>query len=310
MGTNTFHLLIAEVENGAFDVIHKEKIAVRLGAGGINMGLINPEAMDRALTALVLFKSQIDSYEIHDIYATATSAIRNAENGNELVRMIKQKTGIKTKIISGQEEASYIYKGVINALNISSCTNLIMDIGGGSIELILADSNGLLWKQSFEIGAQRMIEKFHLHDPILPNEIAALNVYLDSNLKELHTACQQFKPDVLIGSSGTFDTLSDIHQKKERYSISKNATELPYSLNAFNEIYKDLVSKNREERLAIDGMIPLRVDMIVVASVLIKYIIESLEIKNIRISAYALKEGLLMEKIEEINNVNVPGTVN
>lgn len=300
MGTNTFHLLIVEVDKSDFHILYREKTAVKIGENGINQGIITPEAIDRAITTLKNFKGEIDSHNTTEIFATATSAIRNAKNGRELVELIKKETGISTRVISGIQEAEYIYYGVKKAMNIGNEPALIMDIGGGSIEFIIGTNQKILWRQSFEIGGLRMVEKFHKHDPIQEDEVRQVEAYLEDNLQELFEIWGKFKSKTLIGSSGTFDTLSDIYRLKNDIERAPDQTELPLTLEAFDEIYNDLLSKTREERLATPGMIPLRVDMIVVAGALIRFIISKLEIKHIRVSAYALKEGVLLSTLHSL----------
>ena len=304
MGTNTFHLLIVELTKGDFHVLYREKTAVRIGKDGINKGLITEDAWERALITLKTFKEVTESFQVNEIHATATSAIRNARNGMELVAAIKEKTGIQTRVIDGEAEARYIYFGVKKALQIGNEPVLIMDIGGGSIEFIIADENDILWLRSFEIGGQRMIEKFHKHDPITAEEISNLEQFLFEQLQPLFEVVALHQPQVLVGSSGTFDTLSEIFLNKIGEEMDPELTEYPLTLAAFEEIFQELISKTKEERLLIPGMIPLRVDMIVVASVLIKFILDSLDIKSIRVSAYALKEGVLLKTIDELNKDN------
>ncbi|RED99462.1 Ppx/GppA phosphatase family protein [Marinoscillum furvescens] len=298
MGTNTFHLLIVEVKKSDFQVVYREKTAVKIGEKGINQGMITPEASIRALKALHRFKEVIEAEDVAHTFATATSAIRNAKNGSELVSRIKEETGIETRVISGLQEAEYIYFGVKKALDIGNKTSLIMDIGGGSIEFIIGTQDKIFWKQSFEIGGQRMVEMFQKHDPILPEEVSALESYLSEKLTELFEAHQKFQPAVLIGSSGTFDTLSDIFRMQREEEKAPDATEYPLTVEAFKEIYAELLVKSRDERLKIPGMIPLRVDMIVVACTLVNFIINKLAIKDIRVSAYALKEGVLLNTLQ------------
>ena len=297
MGTNTFHLIIVEVEKDDFKIVYREKTAVKIGEKGINHGMITDDAIDRALKTLTKFKEVIEEEQVEQVFATATSAIRNAQNGKGLVALIKEETGIQTRIISGIQEAEYIYYGVNKALKIGDQPSLIMDIGGGSIEFVIGTTREILWRQSFEIGGQRMVEKFHKHDPMIQEDKVALIEYLESNLQELFDACSQFSPKTLIGSSGTFDTLSDIYSLKANVEREKDATEYPLTIDAFMEIYHEMIIKGREERLAIPGMIPLRVDMIVVACELVNYIIHKLELTNIRVSAYALKEGVLLNTL-------------
>ncbi|WP_425392526.1 exopolyphosphatase [Ekhidna sp.] len=300
LGTNTFHLMIAQVDKNAHEILHRERKAVKIGEKGINKGEITESAWDRAVAALKEFKKTIEDHQIEKIFATATSAIRNASNGAALVEEIKSQTGIEIEVISGTREAELIHLGASKALDLGAEKNLIMDIGGGSIEFIIADSRKTYWLRSFEVGGQRLVEKFHRADPITSNEIADLHAFFDAELQPLVEACKEHQPSTLIGCSGTFDTLSDIYCEEKGIERDPKATEYLFGKNVFNSIYEDLISKSREERLKIPGMIEMRVDMIVVACVLIDYIVEKLSLTNIRISAYALKEGILYNVLDQL----------
>ncbi|MFZ9044693.1 MAG: exopolyphosphatase [Cyclobacteriaceae bacterium] len=304
MGTNTFHLLIVDVKGGDFREIYREKIAVRLGQDGISKGSITSEAWKRALDTLNTFSEVIKEHDTTKTFATATSAIRNAKNGQQLVADIKEKVGIEVRIISGIQEAEYIFYGVRKAMDIGENPSLIMDIGGGSIEFIIASGNKINWLQSFEIGGQRLVDQFHHNDPITQEEISKLEHYIFHQLGPLFKAIDRHQPLTLIGSSGTFDTLSEIHCNRERKELNPDLTELPLTVASFEKIFQELITKNREERLKIKGMIPLRVDMIVVAVILIKYILDTCGLKNIRVSAFALKEGLLLNTIDQLQSEN------
>lgn len=300
MGTNTFHLIIVEVIKDDFKIVYREKTAVKIGEKGINHGMITEEATDRALKTLTRFQEVIQEEKVEQVFATATSAIRNARNGKDLVALIKKETGIETRIISGIQEAEYIYYGVKKAMDLGSKPTLIMDIGGGSIEFIIGTNDKIIWRQSFEIGGQRMVEKFQKNDPILEEDKVALIEYLNLNLKELFEAHAEHQPKTLIGSSGTFDTLSDIYALKESVDRPKEATEYPLTLSSFQIIHEELLTKDRDQRLQIPGMIPLRVDMIVVASILVNYLINKLQLTDIRVSGYALKEGVLLNTLNAL----------
>src|SRR6478735_3758498 len=147
MGTNTFHLLIADSEAGRSRIIYQDRLVTKIGMGGINEGVITEAGIDRAITALKTFKEIIDQNQVDQISAFGTSAIRNAKNGPEIIRQIKD-LGIDARIISGDEEAQLIYYGVRSAMNPGMDKSLIMDIGGGSVEFIIADQKEIFWKQS------------------------------------------------------------------------------------------------------------------------------------------------------------------
>ncbi len=292
MGTNTFHLLVAQVQSNHYEILLRERVPVRIGVGGINQNIITPTGMKRAVEALRHFKNKLDELKAAEVLAFGTSALRNAKNGTEVISKIKEAAGIEAQIISGDEEAQYIYQGVNLALNLGKEKSLIMDIGGGSVEFIIGNGEEIFWKQSFEIGAQRLLERFQKHDPILSTEIEAVNNYFKERLSPLFNAIRQHNPKILAGSSGTFDTLSDIYCIQSGIA-QKDLPETPLTLEAFEKIYKELISKNREERMQIPGMIEMRVDMIVVACCLIKYILTQFSFAQIRVSSYSLKEGVL-----------------
>lgn len=293
MGTNTFHLLIAEGSEGRYNITRRDRLAVKIGMGGINQRIITDEGFQRALVAMQSFKNTIDEQSISTVYAFGTSALRNALNGTEIASKIHSITGIEVNIISGDQEAEFIYFGVQSALHMGHDKNLIMDIGGGSVEFIIADNDNIFWKQSFEIGAQRLLERFQKHDPIEAEEIASLDAYFEEALVPLFNAFEKLHPTVLVGSSGTFDTLSDIFCLKHDIHKAPEEIETPLTIEGFYAIYKDLLKKDRAERMQIPGMIEMRVDMIVVASCLVRFILEKHPITRIRVSTYSLKEGVL-----------------
>jgi exopolyphosphatase/guanosine-5'-triphosphate,3'-diphosphate pyrophosphatase len=300
MGTNTFHLLIAEADERGYHIISRDRLAVKIGMGGINEGIITEEGMHRALLAMQSFKNTLEQSGITKVFAFGTSALRNARNGDEVVRKIKALTDIDVNIISGDKEAEYIYMGVKAALHMEHEKSLIVDIGGGSVEFIIGDNDHIFWKQSLEIGAQRLLEKFHKTDPITTDEIEALNVYFEKVLAPVFDALKIHRPEVLIGSSGTFDTLSDIFCITHDIHKTPEEIETPLSIPGFYEIYRELLQKNRAERMNIPGMIEMRVDMIVVASCLIRYLLEHHAFKRIRVSTYSLKEGVFASMISEM----------
>ncbi len=294
-GTNTFHLLIVDMlPNNRFHIVHKEKQAVKISAGSIQKNIIPQEGIQRALATLQRFRKTIDGYFVSSVTATATSAFRNATNGKEVAELFYNETAIKINIIDGEKEAALIYNGVAKAVELTTDYSLIMDIGGGSVEFILCNNKGIKWLKSFEVGGQRLLEKFHLSDPISQDDIHALTTYLDNELAELFTVCQEYKPTCLLGASGSFDTLSEIYSELSGDIFNENETlsfHLP--LKDTLVIINTIVSKNRAQRLAIKGMIALRADMIVVAGLLVKRVIEKIEFQKITTTSYALKEGVL-----------------
>lgn len=299
MGTNTFHLLLAETEHGGYKIIHRDRVAVKIGKGGINAGKITEAAMNRALLAMQSFKNTIDQNGITRVYAYGTSAIRNARNKDVMSARIKSVTGVDIDIISGEREAEFIYEGVKAALDLEHDRSLIIDIGGGSVEFIIGNADKILWMKSLETGAQRLLELFHKNDPITPEEIRLLDKHFDKELAPVLEALEEFPTAIMVGSSGSFDTLSDMFCATHQIAKHPEEIETPLTIEGFYEIYNELIHQNREQRLAIPGMIEMRVDMIVVACCLIRYILEHHSFKRIRVSTYSLKEGVLATFLKE-----------
>lgn len=302
MGTNTFHLLVADYDGFHLNQLYAEKVGVRLGkrepheTGGITAGTITPSAIGRAKIAMESFALKMREFGLEPSQAQAfgTSALRNAANGHEVAHELTAATGIPVSIIDGQEEASLIYNGVKHSFKFSSLPNLIMDIGGGSVEFILADENGPLWQHSFEVGGQRLMDRFMQQDPISDDMIIALETWLDQELASLWAACAQHPPAVLIGSAGTFETLADMcfFKLHAEHMPFEESTWEDLPLGTVMQLTNELSVLSREERLKVPGMIELRADMSVVAMLLLRHVINKLEVKRLVASVYALKEGV------------------
>lgn len=291
LGTNTFHLMIFEGKN----ILFKTSIASKIGQGGINQGIITEEGIQRALNVLNIFKQKLIEFEVNteNVFAFGTSAIRNAKNQSELLERVKKETDINITVIDGDKEAELIYKGVSQAVKVDK-NALIVDIGGGSVEFILCNPDKILWKRSFEIGGQRLMERFMKKDKISQSEMSRLDEYLRQELLPLTNAVHQYQPEVLIGSSGSFDTLNDmLYWKNTGQFAPTDIVGFDYSISEFWKAFEQLAFANHEERMQIGGMIPLRVDMIVVAVCLIKFVLQTYNIQEIKISNYALKEGAI-----------------
>ncbi|MCC9165899.1 Ppx/GppA phosphatase family protein [Pontibacter harenae] len=301
MGTNTFHLLITEVdEKGKRHDLVKTKLPVRLGQGGISNGAIAPEAYERATKTLKAFRAQIDEYTVETVRAMATSMVRNATNGEEFIKDVFKQTDIQVEVISGAREAELIYYGVRAADALDEKTAMIMDIGGGSVEFIICNQQEIFWKQSFEIGAQRLMDQFFQQDPIPAESITAEKAYLQETLQPLSAAVAEYKPTALVGASGTFDTLCDINalRKGDPSRVQATPPASTLTLEDFYHIHQQLLSKNHDDRLAIPGMLEMRVDMIVLASIAVDFVLQQYQLQEIRVSAYALKEGVLQQVLE------------
>jgi len=294
IGTNTFHLLIGETVNGKLEITYKHTIPVKLGeGGGISRGEIIPAAYHRGLEALKYFKKIIDQFAVKEVKATATAAVRDADNGTDFIEDIYQLTEIKIDIITGKQEAEYIYKGAKAAGILTDEKTLIIDIGGGSTELIIANQSQIFWKESYRIGAARLLADFHKSDPISPEDMYALNRHLDQILIDFFKACEQYKPYILIGTAGSFDSFRDMILISE---AKDKLINYRFQKQQLTELLVRIIRSTHEQRSYMRGLIPLRVDMILMASLLVKFTLDRTQIGQIYSSSYSLREGLLFDK--------------
>ncbi len=295
LGTNTFNLIIVDAGlNSQFTILHDEKIAVKLGSGGINSGVIVKDAYLRAMDAIGQYKQILSQFAVEKVAAYATSAIRSAQNGENLIRDIQEKYGIHPQIISGELEAELIYHGVKLALPFKSGKPiLIMDIGGGSVEFIISDHEKILWKESYKIGVARLLEKIKPSNPISDSQVNSINDLLHTELDSLFKAIEKYKPVILVGSSGSFDTfIASVYSgNKSGSGYTKASTEI--GTEDFQKLYNILINSSLEERLAMPGMPNFRAEMIVLAIIEVQYIVKRANIQRIIQSAYALKEGAI-----------------
>ncbi len=301
LGTNTFNLLVAEIENGKkHKILLNTKLPVKLGEGGLLKNHITPAAFERGINAIEQHLLNASRFSPEKIFAFATSAVRSADNGKEFAHALKQRFNIDIEIIDGEREAELIYKGVREALPLNDQPSLIMDIGGGSTEFIIANNKGIFWKYSFNLGAARLLEKFNPSDPILICEIEAMRNYLKGELNPLFTALEKYSSTELIGSSGSFDSLAEmIANKFYNPDILNDTSHYTFKMEDFYHIHDILIKSTKEERLKMKGLVSMRVDMIVISSIFIHLILQECNLNKMRLSTYSLKEGVLAELISK-----------
>lgn len=290
LGTNTFHLLIVKTNlTNEFVELHRQREYVYIGEEGVDK--LGDIPMQRGYEALQKFKTIIDSHEVEKTQATGTAALRRASNGAFFIKEVKRLTDISIKIISGKEEARLIYLGVRQAVPMNTTPKLIMDIGGGSVEFIIANQAKVLWAESFPIGVSVLFNQFHQNDPISNSEIETIYQYLTDTLSPLFKALHASPIVNLIGASGTFDVIANILGIKEK--AFKNCQFA--DLTDFPTLYQRVAESTLAERLNMSDIPTQRAKLIPVALILIDFILQRTDIKTIWVSHYAMKEGILME---------------
>lgn len=296
LGTNTFHLLTVEIiREGVWTTLDRERIFVNLASEGIEW--ISDAAMSRGLATMERFKGRIVNHEAGTVIAVGTAALRTARNAGTFLDKVKEKTGIGVQVIPGDREADLIAKGVLAALPLMGRPILIMDIGGGSVEMILAHHGNVLFARSYPIGVAVLYGQFHSEEPLAPESLEKLDIHLDHIFTDLQDLLLAFPDTVLVGASGTFEVVESILDPQQDPEI------LPYSSakpGDFRPIYKEIVSLTLDERLKHPDIPESRAQYIVVAVHLIEYMLRRVSQDVFYISNYAMKEGLVVEECERV----------
>lgn len=288
LGTNTFNLLIGEVDNGHLNRLRTEKEAVLLGMNGINHGTITEEAWLRGLQTLIRFKAYCVEEGVTDMVGYGTSVLRDAENGDLFIQEVKEQTGIHIEIISGETETKLIYQGVRLLFDFEK-PGMIMDIGGGSTEFILVDNSGIQTASSFDVGVSRLYQKMGKNNNLTAQNCAFLNGYFEARLSDFFDVN---KSEILIGASGSFETFYEMIYQK-RFSSHNSIERLP--MNALMEKIDWVIHSRYEDRMNNEWIIPMRKQMLPIAAFNIKWVIQKLGIKNVLVCPYSLKEGAFLE---------------
>lgn len=298
LGTNSFHAVIVDIySDGSFRSIDGLKEMVELAKDGLGHGL-SEGAFNRGIEALKKIKVLCDSYQVERILAYATSAIREAKNGGEFIQAAIDRAGIKINAISGQLEAELIGYAVQHGVHLTSQPVLIVDIGGGSVEFILANDKEFFFTRSKKIGVSRMRDTFRPQDPIRSDDIARLKAHYEHELQEISEAMSQQKVDTMVGSSGTMQTIGTMIARRKEQLVDVTLNELTFTSKEFDEFYQEFITLDENARANYPGMDVRRLKFINTGIVLVKLILEKYGIKTVKISTQALREGIIIRYLK------------
>ena len=295
LGTNSFHVVVVEImSDGSFRRIDDLKEMVVLAKEGIGRRL-SPEAIDRGLSALQKIKILCDSYQVDEILAYATSAIREAENGGDFIQRSIDQVGIKIRAIPGSMEAELIGYAVQHGLSLDDKPVLMVDLGGGGVEFILGNKHEFHFLKSLKIGVSRMTDQFNPNDPISEEQIDLIKAYYKQSLLSIQEALSQWPTEYIVGSSGTMQNIALMMAADQGLDIESFAlNEWSFSRKDFIRFYDSFIKLNRIERQGILGLDEKRVDFINTGMILVRYLMDEFGLKSVRISTQALREGMII----------------
>lgn len=302
IGTNSFHLVIAKIDSKKrFTVLTRAKEVVRLGSSSNDMKYISPDSIERGVETLKRFKLICDSFKA-EIIAVATSATREALNKQVFLQKVFAETGIEINIVSGYEEARLIYLGVLQSLDIYNKKILLIDIGGGSTEFLIGERGEVKSANSLKLGAVRLTNKFSLNEKVNKSDLKNSRIFVKGALNQIVRTLEGSDYELVVGSSGTINNIGSIISAE-----NQPAADFEINLNGFiikkkpfhTAVEKIYDAETLTERLSIPGLDPKRADIITAGAVILEQIFSDLKIEKMTLSSFALREGIIMNYIQQ-----------
>ena len=298
IGTNSIHMIVVRVrEDLSFEVVDREKAMVRLGAGGLDGKSLTAQATAGALRALTTFKRIADSHGVDTILAAATSATREAPNGGEFLARIETQTGIRPRVIGGQEEARLIHMAATYGVDVGKSRAVVIDIGGGSVELTLGDATSLRLARSVKLGVIRLTQAYVKSDPLSGRDERRLAKHVRTGVDGICKQIVSAGYDRVIGTSGTILSLGAVAMAVVRGTVPTELRNLRLPAKWIRRLRRGIVDMTVKQRLALPGLDPRRADLTVAGAVLLDTILQRLGAEELTLCDLALREGLVLDYI-------------
>ena len=297
IGTNSVHMIVVQVRpDFSFAVIDREKAMVRLGAGGLDGKKLTPESMNAALQALSKFQRLASAHHVDKVLAVATSATREAENGGAFLKAIERKTGIRARLITGTEEARLIHLAAVYGVETPKPA-VVIDIGGGSVEITRGSGRDVDLARSFKIGVIRLTERFVDSDPIAGRDERKMTAFISEQVDGYLETIVEAGFDRVIGTSGTILSLGTVATAQDRGVAPEEVRNLRVAAKSLRRLRKTAVEMNLKERMVLPGQDPRRADLMVAGAILLDTLLKKLGAAEITLCDLALREGVLLDYI-------------
>jgi exopolyphosphatase/guanosine-5'-triphosphate,3'-diphosphate pyrophosphatase len=299
VGSNSLHMVIAQADpDGAITTLWRMKEMVGLGRISFPSRRLTAEAMDRAMATLKRFQEAAQRRQCEKILAVATSAVREAENGGDFLERVRQELGLNMRVVSARDEAKLIYLGVRHAVELKATPTFMIDIGGGSVEFIVADKTRALMLESRKLGATRMTAKYIKSDPPSPADLKSLQTHYDRELNPLCEQINALKPVEALGTSGTMENLAAMCNALFGGNSRHNGASHHAGVLERDQLQK-LVGKLLEstsiDRSTYKGLDDQRKDQVIAGAILVNELFKRLNLERITVCKSALREGMLVD---------------
>jgi len=305
VGTNSFHMVIATVSTrGVLRVHSRNKDMVRLGQAAGDMKHLEADAIKRGVITLKRFVAEAKNTGAH-IRAVATSAVREAINREEFVQRVRSEAGIDVEVVSGNEEGRLIYVGTIHSLPILSKRALVIDIGGGSTETVIGVQGDVAYVHSAKLGHIRITTKFFPDGLITPQRLEAARLAIRGDWAPVFQSLIAYGFEVAVGSSGTIMAIA-------AYAMARAGRRIPEALNGMVVSRRDMLDAIADilsrttvaQRQGLEGIDPRRADVIVGGALILEQAILGLNIQDVTISGYALREGIVFDTVQKQRDID------
>lgn len=312
IGTNSFHMVIARPgKSGTFEIVVREKEVVRLGSGSSDMKHLKDDAIARGVAALRRFRELAESYDA-EVRAVATSAVREAQNQDEFLERALEEAGVKVEIVSGLEEARLIYLGALQGLPIFDRQVLLIDIGGGSTEILIGRAAEVLFSSSLKLGAIRLTDRFFGNkEKITAQDVEDCRQFVRSTLQPMIRDMGGQTFEMAVGCSGTITNVDEIVRAfRDEPPLAENGDGGFNRVELDEVIHRLVLADTTEKRLKLGGIDPKRADIILGGAIIVEQIFQELRLHSLRTSKYALREGVLLDALEDRFQGGVTGHLN
>ena len=290
VGSNSLHMVICQVDaDGSVTTLWRMKEMVGLGRMSFPSRRLSREAMDRAVTVLGRFQQAAQARQCEKILTAATSAVREAENGGDFIERVRRELGLHVRVLSARDEARLIYVGVRHAVELGNRPHFLVDVGGGSVEFIVADRQQATLLESRKLGAARMTARYVHSDPISPDDLKALLACYDRELTPLCQAVAAQKPVAALGSSGTMENLAAM------CAALYGGRNTVLGREHLSRLVARLLESRSKDRANIPGLDDQRKDQVTAGALLVNELFRRLDLKEIRVCKSALREGILID---------------
>lgn len=305
VGTNSFHLIVARVhDDGRFEVLTREKDMVRLGEGAGDMSQLSPDAMDRAVAALSRMAELAASHDAH-VRAVATSAVREADNAEVFLARVRDATGIDIDVISGVEEARLIHLGALQALDVYERRLLLVDIGGGSTEVVIGHRGVEEVARSFKLGAVRLTARFFPGGSQHPASVSACRATVQSALAVIERDVRSAGFDVAVASSGTAEAVARMVHARRGGERPRTFNGFRWSVTELDEVIETLVTTpSATARRKIPGLDAARADIILAGALILQGVARTFGVGEFTFSDFALREGVLLDTMQRLTGAD------